>query len=213
MPGDPDWVGLGKTMADAPPRMDPDEVAANRPLAHAAEMFANLYLLDWNLDQVLDGADYTPHPVREFIADLIDAHHTREWRRRWTELLGGSEPREDDEDEPWLIDRDWRNRADAPKHPYMNPVHTHTTQWEVWRTHLHPNTHGNAPKDVCVLPGTGYDTAVAYLAECKADEQALGFCDFYLVRAITTRSRIDPTPDTGLDAGPDAAPETGQDAP
>lgn len=48
MPGDPDWMGLGKTMADAPPRMSPDEVAANPTLAHAAEVFANLYMLDWS---------------------------------------------------------------------------------------------------------------------------------------------------------------------
>jgi hypothetical protein len=185
MPGDPDWMGLGKTMADAPPRMTPDEVAANPALAHAAEVLANLYMLDWSLDQVLDGADHTPHPVREFVADLIDAHHTREWRRRWTDLLAGADPREDDEDEPWLIDRDWRNTVQSPKHPHMNSMHTQSTAWEVWRTHA------RGGEDVRVLPGTAYGTAVAYLDECRADEEVRGFCDFYLVRAHTTRTRVE----------------------
>lgn len=187
MPGDPDWPGLFKTAADMPPRLSPDEVAANPALAHAAEMFANLYLLDWNLDQVLAGADHTPHPVREFVADLIDAHHTKEWRRRWAALLGGAEAREDDEDEPWLIDRDWREAAKVPNNPSMDPKFTRATQWEVWRTHAHGG------EDVRVLPGTTHQAAVAYLDECRADDHVNEVFEFYLVRALTLRSREDPT--------------------
>lgn len=96
-----------------PPRVSPDEVAANPVLAEVARTLADLH--SWgpgkDLMRWLDGGDYATVARREFIADLIDAHHTFEWRRRWTDLLGGAEPRPDDESEPWLIDRPWRDDA------------------------------------------------------------------------------------------------------
>lgn len=93
-----------------PPRVTPEEVAADPVLAEVARTLADLHSWGPGTDVVawLNGGDYATAERREFIADLIDAHHTFEWRRRWTAVLAGADPRPDDEDEPWLIERPWR---------------------------------------------------------------------------------------------------------
>lgn len=204
MPGDATYMGPFRTMADAPPRMDPDEVAADPFLPHVAEFLANCYLLEWNLAQVLDGADHTYHPVREFVADLIDAHHTRLWRRRWTELHAGADPDESDENEPWLIDRPWR-QPPPQRHPYANPTHTRAIRWEVWRTHLYTDVHGRAIADACALQATTHDAAVRFLFECQSDEKVAHLFEFYLVQVTVTRARVTP-PQSEPESEPGARP-------
>lgn len=112
LPGEPGHCGYLLSPTAVPPRVDPDEVAADPLLAEVARTLADLHSWGPGQDLVrwLDGGDHASHARREFIADLIDAHHTLEWRRRWTAVLAGAAPRSDDEDEPWLIDRPWRTR-------------------------------------------------------------------------------------------------------
>lgn len=95
-------------------RVTPDEVAAHPALRNAARVFASMYVVGHEMTAWFEGSDHTPHPEREFVADLIDADHVLDYNARWLDLLAGAEPRTDDEDEPWLIDRPWRTGPHYP---------------------------------------------------------------------------------------------------
>lgn len=86
-------------------RITPEAVAASSVLREVSVALASLYLTGDRLEDWLDGSDHQPLPLRTLIADLIDADHVLDHRERWLSLLSGAEPREDDEAEPWLIDR------------------------------------------------------------------------------------------------------------
>lgn len=95
-------------------RVTPDEVAAHPALRNAARVLASMYVHTHDLTAWFEGSDHTPHPEREFVADLIDADHVLDHHARWLSLLAGAEPRADDEDEAWLIARPWRTGPHYP---------------------------------------------------------------------------------------------------